>query len=135
MKFHSNKSSVKRRTSDALKRGLTDAAMAWHGAALLLTPVDTGLLRASLAWAVGERRHRGEATGRDGVVSTSSYDVSAPEHTARLGTNVSYAVAVHEDLTTPRRGGQSAKFVETPLRQNGAAYRKLIARALKAEFS
>lgn len=130
----SNVRAVKRATKAAIKRGLTDVGMVWHGDAVRLTPVDTGLLRASLAWAVGTRQHDGRAVGSGGEVATSNYRVTAPEGSVRLGTNVEYAPIVHEDVSgrIPRAGGAGGpKFIESPLRERQDAYTRLLAKALR----
>lgn len=132
MNYRSHKGSAERCMREAVDRALGDAAMVWHGDAIRVTPVDTGLLRASLAWAVsGTRQHHGEAAGSDGRISVSSYQAWAPTGSARLGTNVAYAVAVHENLYARHKGGQIAKFIETPLRQNRRKYEDLIARTIR----
>lgn len=137
MRFVTRKTEVLARTEKAIKRGLTDAGMVWHGDAVRAAPVDSGLLRASIAWAVGKRRHHGEATGVDGSRVTSSYAVSAPPDTVRLGSSVEYAVPVHEDVSgrIPRPGGAGGpKFIETPLRENQDRYIKLVRDALRKAF-
>lgn len=105
------------------KKGLEAAAITIEGAAKRLTPVDTGRLRASIAWAAdGEtRRHA------DGEVQ---YEVTAPEGTALIGTNLEYAVWVHENLNARHAVGQ-AKFLEAAARQNEARARGLIRKGLE----
>lgn len=64
----------------------------WLAKSTLLTPVDTGNLRASL-----------QTTSDDDKV--------------RLGSNVEYAPPVHENLHAYHKVGQ-AKFIEAPLKEN-----------------
>lgn len=76
----------------------------WLGKSTLLTPVDSGNLRASL---------RTDSTAAQ----------------VRLGSNVEYAPAVHENLTARHEVGQ-AKFIEAPLQQNAAAWAAFIAKTI-----
>lgn len=130
-KTTSNRAQADAKMSAAVKLGLTAAIMIAHGDAIIRTPVDTGLLRASLAWAVsGRKSHRGTANGRDGKTAVVEYEVSAPTGVARLGTNVEYGPEVHEDLNTPRVVG-GPKFVETPMRERQDVYKRMLADAIK----
>lgn len=61
-----------------------------------ITPVDTGKLRSSL---------------------TQEVKKEGTKATARLGSDVEYALIVHEDLSKTHFNGQ-AKFLERPLRRN-----------------
>lgn len=96
------------------RRGLTDAGMVWHGDVVRITPVDSGLLRQSIAWEVtGVNAAAGKPAGR-----------------VRLGSNLEYAPAVHENLDAHHPVGQ-AKFIETPLRENRDKYLRLVADAIR----
>jgi len=133
--FTSNRKQHVRKLKRARDAGLRDAIMLAHGDALLATPVDTGALRASLAYAVsGRRQHRATKTGRDGKSATSAYEVTAPEGVARLGSNLDYAPKVHEDLDTPRRVG-GPKFIEKPMREGQERYLKAMRARTVAEMN
>lgn len=117
--MESNVPAVEKATEDALHAALLDVAMVWLGKATLVTPVDSGVLRASLAYAVnGTRRHSETAQPSGEIVA---YNATAPRLTARVGSNTEYAAAVHERLDPTvnwSARGTGPKFIETPLREN-----------------
>ncbi len=115
----------------AARAAMQDIGNVWLGESTLLTPVDSGMLRASLAWAAdGERQHSKPYPGSEassippGVVE---YHPSAPERTLRLGSNTEYAIFVHENLFAHHKVGR-AKFISAPLRQNAEKWVEYIAR-------
>jgi len=71
----------------AIERGLTAAAVAVEGEAILQVPVKSGRLRGSITYATSKRRSRTRrpAKSRDGVSRPRG------ENTAYVGTNVEYA--------------------------------------------
>lgn len=113
-KFKSHKRTVNRSLARGVRSGLTEAGMVWHGDAVRITPVDTGQLRQSLTW---------ELTGVGSFMESASGRV-------RLGSNLEYAPAVHENLDAHHPVGQ-AKFIETPLRENRDKYLRLVAEAIR----
>lgn len=118
----------------AVSRGLQAVAVEIAGEAKKRTPVDTGRLRASIAWAAeGERHHKDTATGRDGTPVTVQFAAAAPEGVARVGTNVKYAPFVHEDLDAQHTVGQ-AKFIEEAFTDNEARAKALMRMALKGRL-
>jgi hypothetical protein len=116
---------------------LTEIALLWLAKAILIAPVYTGILRASIGWAVGgTRQHRGEAMGSEGPVSVE-YQAEAPPMTLRLGSNVEYAAAVHENLDPNVQWsarGTGPKFIERPLQENRAVWETLIRRRITEAF-
>lgn len=117
---------------EARKAGLNEIGLLWQLHATRLTPVDSGFLRASLAFAAeGSKQHQESAVGQDGAINGEvAYEASAPANTVRLGSNQDYAIPVHEDLNAHRRSGQ-AKFIEIPLQEHGPAWVELLARRLR----
>lgn len=103
-------------------RALNRIAIDWHAAAREAAPVDTGRLRASLTFTTptvhalhSERFPGNPARGEPGGVIT--YMPDAPEGlAAAVGTNVEYALEVHETHPT------KAKFIEDPAVLNAAKW-------------
>ena len=112
------------------RRGLQAVAIEVSGAAKRRTPVDTGRLRASIAWAVDgkEKSHSGTAGG-----TTVQYQVFAPKGTATVGTNVEYAPKVHEDLDAYHKTGE-AKFLENAFNEKAAKAERLMQLALEGKL-
>ena len=130
MKFNSNLPEVLREFKRKRKAGLQAAAIETAGAAKTMTPVDTGRLRASIAWAAdGEARVHKDNWDENTVI----YEVTAPLGEARIGTNVNYAIYVHEDLDAHHPTGE-AKFLENAIRQKQPRIEFLIRSALAGEF-
>lgn len=87
-------------TQKQLNNALTSVALMWHEQAVNAAPVDTGRLRASLAWAAPGKPRWHTATV-DG--ETVSYQVEATDDLSiAVGTNVEYAAAVHDGLGAQR---------------------------------
>lgn len=135
-RFTSDREAVIARTRDALHAGLEDIGQLWLTLSILRTPVDSGVLRASLAWAVnGTRRHTATAENSGEVVS---YEPSAPPLTLHLGSNAAHAAAVHEmpdAVTNWSARGTGSKYIETPLRENEARWRQHLADRLREGLS
>lgn len=132
--FKTNVGAFMAKHEKALSAALEDIGGIWLGKAVLLTPVDSGVLRASIAWAAdGEtRRHSERYAGNERVPpGVVEYSPDAPANTVRLGSNTEYAIFVHEDLDAYHKVGQ-AKFIEAPLRQNAEKWVGYIGRKLKA---
>jgi len=89
------------------KRQALDAAgLTVSGRAKEYTPVDTGRLRASLTWQ------------------------RVTDNVAHIGTNVEYAIYVHENINAQHRVGQ-AKFLERAAADSQDEVRELVRRALQ----
>lgn len=113
--------------ADRANRGLEASAITIHGEARKRTPVDTGRMRASLAWAVGASpKHHSDT--EQGV--TVSYTLQARPKTAVVGTNVEYAPFVHENLNAYHETGQ-AKFLESAARDSRMGVERVMRLALK----
>lgn len=91
-----NSRNVELKLDNALKRALTRIGMMAETYAKMLCPVDTGLLRNSITFALdGESPDTQTYTNDDGTV-TGIYEGTAPEEigsqmTLYVGTNVQYA--------------------------------------------
>lgn len=138
MRFRSRKGEVFGALDGNRKKALEAVGLEVSGAAKEKTPVDTGRLRASIAWAAdGENRQHSETFSGGGGMLTVAYIVGAPRGTALVGTNVEYAVKVHEDLEgrVPRPGGVGqSKFIEAAARDKKARALSLIRRGLRGEL-
>jgi hypothetical protein len=114
------------RMNEAVEAGATRAlnriAIDWHAAARQSVPVDTGRLRASIAFTTptvhalhSERFPGNAAEGKPG--GTITYLPDPPERlTTAVGTNVEYAQKVHEHHPT------MSKFIEEPAELNQAKW-------------
>lgn len=91
-----NSQSVNAKVEAALKRALTKIGMMAETYAKMLCPVDTGLLRNSITFALdGEQANKTTYMNDEGTV-TGTYEGTAPEETGTqmtlyVGTNVQYA--------------------------------------------
>lgn len=94
------------------RRGLIKAGLFLQREAMLLCPVDKGVLRAT-----ANTRHEGE--GADIVVIVS------------FGTN--YAIFVHEDLNAKHKPGKQAKFLEQPFREKHDRMMEIINEEIEKE--
>ena len=123
-RFTSNARAVTQATTAAVERGLVRAAVHWHGEARQAAPVDTGRLRASIAFSAPgvNAFHNEQYAGRGGKSGgTVAYQPPpTSDLQALVGTNVEYAPMVHETHAT--RG----KFIEVPGRENAHTYRAMI---------
>lgn len=135
MDFESNREEVIRQLMAAQFRGLQAVAIEVAGEAKKRTPVDTGRLRASIAWAAGPtpRTHDDSAQGQDGTLVRSSYVVGAARGEAHVGSNVEYAPYVHEDLDAYHAVGQ-AKFIETAFDVKTDRAQELMEMAMRGEL-
>lgn len=93
-------------TKDAqagLDKGLNRAAIKWHGAAREATPVDTGRLRSSVTFSTPtvHARVRVAAGAGKGERAYTYTPPDPPPNTLLVGTNIEYALAVHEGITDP----------------------------------
>jgi len=108
------------------KKGMQAIAIEVAGAARKRTPVDTGRLRASIAWAVsGRKEHRGSWKG-----TVVQYTAQSPRGEARVGTNVEYGPWVHENLDAFHKTGE-AKFLENAFKEKASRAKELMLLALK----
>ena len=113
---------------EANKRKAMDAVgLEISGRAKEITPVQFGRLRASLTWAAdGQSRTHSETTQpREGPPTTVSYVASAPPNQILIGTNVEYAVYVHENLSARHEVGE-AKFLQKAVERNKNRIQQLL---------
>jgi len=97
-KFESNKVAALSDMERKKNRALDRCAIAWHNAARQATPVDTGRLRASLSWATPTNKDQVGRTYNGGVIQYTPPDPA--KDSAEVGSNVEYALAVHEGINT-----------------------------------
>lgn len=107
--FTSNLPQVLNASEDAKRNALNAAGETISGRAKELTPVEFGRLRSSL-----------------------TYEIEGSSSVA-IGTNVEYAIYVHENLNAAHPVGQ-AKFLETAAREEQENVRDLVELALAGEL-
>lgn len=134
--FKSNRDAVNGTIETALHRALDRIAIRWQAEAKLAAPVDTGRLRASIAFSTPNVQALHTETFKEGVVQYQPPDVQGL--TAQVGTNVEYGLVVHEGLsgtmafrqnnTTQYRNVKRKpnKFIETPGRQLAPTFRSIV---------
>jgi hypothetical protein len=134
--FKSNRDAVNARVETALRRALDRIAIRWQAEAKQAAPVDTGRLRASIAFSTPNVQALHTETYKGGVVQYQPPE--AQGLTAQVGTNVEYALVVHEGLsgTMAYREGNTTKyqnvqrkpnkFIETPGRQLASTFRSIV---------
>ena len=105
VRFTSNVNTAKSELRDRKRQALNAAGLTISGTAKTLTPVETGRLRSSITHA---------------IISDSRVDV---------GTNVEYAVYVHEILDAYHPVGE-AKFIEKAMAREARRVEDLVRRAL-----
>lgn len=148
--LRTNVPTVNRTIETALKRALDRIAIRWQAAARQQVPVDTGRLRSSIAF----------STPNQPALGTGVNELNQGL-TAIVGTNVEYAVAVHEGFTgtvnvqahdrkikkvfgrsipekTIRVGPHTRsvnrdpnKFIETPARQLSGSFQQIVTDELR----
>lgn len=123
VRVQSNKREVQRLTAEAIQRGLESAGMEAVQLTYRLkeqggTPVVTGRLRNSIAWAVGDASGGGEdrpsGTLEDGVLV--------------IGTNVEYAELVEEG----RQGGGGAHMLRNAINDVAPKAEKILKASIEA---
>ena len=139
--FKSNRDAVNGTIETALRRALDRIAIRWQADAKLAAPVDTGRLRASIAFSTPNVQALHTETFKEGVVQYQPPDVQGL--TAQVGTNVEYGLVVHEGLsgtmafrqnnTTQYRNVKRKpnKFIETPGRQLAPTFRGIVDEELR----
>lgn len=140
--------------ADRKRDALNATGITIAGAAKEKTPVQDGVLRASISWAIdggGPQYPPGEIVETNSAHPEGSkavnQGVKAPRDTVIIGTNVVYARYQHETLSLnhtkpiikgPNKGGivqqGEAKFLEKAARENRAKVERDIERALKGEL-
>jgi hypothetical protein len=137
LEFKSNTKAADSKIEAALKRALDRIAIKWQAEARKAAPVDTGRLRASIAFSTPNVQALHTENYKDGVVQ---YQPPATQGlTAQVGSNVEYALQVHEGLPgemASREGGRTVrrsspkrkpnKFIEEPGRQFNSVFQRMI---------
>lgn len=112
----------------ALTRALNRIAIRWHADARLNAPVDTGRLRASIAFTTPTVRalHTETYPGSDGKPGgVISYQPPEPgDLEAAVGTNVEYAPDVHENHPT------ASGFIRNAAEENADLFERIVAEEL-----
>lgn len=133
----SNKKLYQQALEQAAERILTMIGMDVETAAKKLAPVDTGLLRNSITWAIaGEGANTQTYQANEGG-GTGMYQGTAPEnrphqYTVHLGTNVEYAM-VQETGSFKHVQGQSP-FLRPAVNNNIQHFKDIIVQELKKEI-
>lgn len=127
--FESNLQAVLKATQDAVDRGLEACGMeavtlTHRDKANNGTPVDTGRLRNSIAWAVGGE-HGG---GGDGAGGEDAPSGAAPKDTLVIGTNVEYARYIEEGSY----GRHAYHMLRNALVDGADRYERIIKASLEA---
>jgi hypothetical protein len=141
LEFKSNTKAADSKIEAALKRALDRIAIKWQAEAKLAAPVDTGRLRASIAFSTPTVSGLHTETYSTGVVQYDTPPVKGL--TVQVGTNVEYALAVHEGLESEfayRSGNQTKtftiqrkpnKFIEDPGRALAGEFRGFIEKEIR----
>lgn len=109
--------------------------------------VDTGLLRNSITYAVAGEAPAKQTYQNDGhdkhdnsvPVETGSYQGKMAkglgEHSVYIGTNVEYAIYVHEGAKLPNGGTMEAnRFLRNAVTKHVTEYERMIDKGLKGEL-
>ena len=129
---------AEREVMEALKKGLRMIGMKAESYAKSLSPVDTGLLRNSITFAIGgELTHIGEYADNNGE-NREAYQSPAPSDengtiTLYVGTNVHYAI--YQELghmTTKGNWIDPQPFLRPALENHADEYKQIIIGALNA---
>ena len=133
IQFTDNSKEVSDNIKAALLRGLETCGLVAEGCAKKLTPVDTGLLRNSITYAIsGEETAIDTYTDKNGK-NKGFYSGTAPEESSDktksvyIGTNVEYASMV--EIGTLKADAQP--FLKPAVNDHQSKYRKIIENELK----
>ena len=133
IKFTDNSKEVSEDIKAALLRGLETCGLVAEGYAKKLTPVDTGLLRNSITYAIsGEEAAIDTYEDNEGK-NKGFYSGTAPEESSDktksvyIGTNVEYASMV--EIGTLKADAQP--FLKPAVNDHQSKYRKIIENELK----
>jgi len=114
--------------------GMKACGMEAEGYAKADCPVDTGLLRNSITWALGGEVPAVTSYSSNDGTEKGSYSGQLPkpadgEYTLYVGTNVEYAVHVEYRDASHKTG--KAHFLRDSLTQHADTYRAILEAALK----
>lgn len=137
VKLESNKKVYLEAFEQVVDKILTEIGMEAETAAKMLAPVDTGLLRNSITWAIGGQSANIDSYHADheknGEKASGSYSGTAEadkegEHSVHIGTNVEYAMA--QETGTFKDGAHA--FLRPAINDNIDHFREIIENELKA---
>lgn len=131
----SNKKLYQQALEQAAERILTMIGMDVETAAKKLAPVDTGLLRNSITWAIAGEGANTQTYQANKGGGTGMYQGTAPEdkphqYTVHLGSNVEYAMAQE---TRQFKDGSHA-FLRPAVNNNIQHFKNIIVQELKKEI-
>jgi len=96
-----------------------------NGAWEALQRVGADLLQASQRLCPKDRGFNG------GLVSTGEVEIDAGEMTVEVTYTAPHASLQHEKMQYKHKGGEQAKYLEQPLRENANGYQERIADAIR----
>lgn len=132
-----NKAAYEKALEECAERILTMIGMECETAAKLLAPVDTGLLRNSITYALaGEKAAQETYSGDNG--GSGKYSGTAPPdkphiHSVHLGTNVEYAMVQELGRYNHKKG--FSPFLRPAVNDNINTFKKIILSELKAAMN
>ena len=117
---------VNKLSNEAMRKAAVSIGMLVSGYAQDLCPVDTGLLRNSITFAIGGESttisgYTADAPNKDGVIKSGKYEGTAPSDTGEnltvyIGTNVEYAPYV--ELGHSQKPGRFVPAIGKRLKRN-----------------
>lgn len=127
-RLESNITEVTAEVEAALRTALDRIGLAWQKGAREAAPVDTGRMRASIAFATPNQQHPVTYRSEEGR-GVERFTPPKPEGLEVIvGTNVSYAPAVHEGINTP--GGDTVEVKAHKVKAHTRTVNTLFGRAL-----
>lgn len=137
IKITDNSPKIKEELEAAVLKALTICGLTAEGYAKPLAPVDTGLLRNSITWAISGKApaissYKADKPDKKGVVHTGQYSGAAPsdsgdELSVYIGSNVEYAAM--QELGTVKK--EARPFLKPAVADHADKYREIIKNALK----
>lgn len=130
VKVEDNSEKILAEFREAVLRGLTRCGDAAEGYAKDLSPIDTGLLRNSITFALSGEPPKISSYKADKGVKTGSYSGTAPDDgqiSVYLGTNVEYAENV--ELGTSKMDAQP--FLKPAVADHAQTYKNIMMGELK----
>lgn len=131
--LHDNSPEVLAALDKAIYRALWAMGAAAEGHAKENAPVDTGLLRNSITFAVGGQpanitQYEADREDSNGVKKTGKYTGKASSGTyVEIGSNVEYAI--YQELGKPR--GKHPHFLKNAVANHTAEYKNLLKESMK----
>ena len=130
---------VEKATEKALKKAARMIGGSVAGHAIELCPVDTGLLRNSITFALGGEApaitdYKSDKKKKDGSYTEGHYDGTAPEDgdhetSVYVGTNVEYAP--YQELGAPNANVPASPFLRPAFEENREEIHQIIEKCCK----